>query len=181
MSSMILVQKSPPSMALFTTLHGLLAQAVSTFDEDRDSSRDTLFRAVALLDGGRFRAGSGDSQGGLAPWQAKMAARHIDSNLEGNISVEDLAKMARLSRSRFSKAFKATFRVSPQKFIVERRIERALDIMTTTEEPLSQIAFACGFCDQSHFSRVFRQVTGDSPYAWRRANYKRGDATAADA
>ena len=40
--------------------------------------------------------------------------------------------------------------------------------MLTTDEPLSQIALACGLCDQSHFTRVFRRIVGESPNAWRR-------------
>ncbi len=171
MSSIALAQQISPPMALFATLHQLLSDAVSTIDQDRDGTRDMLSRAVALLDDQAART-TAQTQGGLAPWQAKLARHHIDANLEETVSVEELAKTLRLSRSAFARAFKASFKVPPQRYIANRRIERAKELMTTTDEALCQVAVTCGFYDQSHFSRTFRQLTGLSPDAWRRANYR---------
>lgn len=175
MPSLSLAQRPEAPTALFAVLHQLLADAVSTLDQDRDGARNSLSRAVELLNAEHAAKTVADSQGGLAPWQAKLALRQINAGLEQDLTVEDLAKAVRLSRSRFSRAFKVTFQISPQRYIVKHRVEKAQEIMRTTEETLSQVAIACGFCDQSHFSRVFRQVTGHSPYAWRRAHYQAQD------
>jgi AraC-like DNA-binding protein len=151
----------------------LLADAVSALDRDRESTRLTLSRAVALLEA-EHAATDGSREGavgagGLAPWQAKRVTRYVDDRLEGGISIADLAGQARLSKSYFCRSFRATFGLSPQKYIAERRVTRSQEIMLTTDEPLSQVAGICGFSDQAHFSRIFRQATGQSPSAWRRA------------
>ncbi|KSB90815.1 hypothetical protein AS593_17230 [Caulobacter vibrioides] len=105
---------------------------------------------------------------GLAPWQASRAADHVERRLETTIRVVDLARATRLSPSYFSRAFKTTFGLSPQKYVVERRLARAKRIMLTTNEPLCGIAATCGFSDQAHLSRVFRRRVGAPPNAWRR-------------
>lgn len=172
MSIIFFPQGPSAHLSLITTLHRLVSDAVSTLDEDRDVTRAMLRRAVELLDaGGASR--TGNEQGGLATWQARLAAKHIEANLDANIQVGDLAKLVRLSRSGFSRAFKVTFRLSPQHFIVGRRVARAQEMMISGDESLCHIAMTCGFCDQSHFSRAFRQVIGQSPFAWRRMNYDR--------
>ena len=50
-----------------------------------------------------------------------------------------------------------------------RRVELVCTMMTTTREPLSQVALACGLSDQAHLCKVFRRTIGMSPSAWRRA------------
>ena len=112
--------------------------------------------------------GGSHGPAGLAPWQASRAAAHVERELEATIRVIDMARAARLSASYFSRAFKATFGLSPQKYVVERRLSRARRIMLTTDEPLCAIAAACGFSDQAHLSRVFRRRVGAPPSAWRR-------------
>src|SRR5689334_7012448 len=105
----------------------------------------------------------------LAPWQARRVAAHIDAHLAHDLRLTDLAAIARLSSSYFSRAFKGSFGKAPHAFIIERRIMRAQHEMLAADEPLSQIALACGFADQAHLSRAFRRLTGRTPHAWRRA------------
>jgi AraC-like DNA-binding protein len=78
--------------------------------------------------------------------------------------------MVRLSTSYFSSTFKATFGTTVVNYIHRRRIERAQELMLVSQQPLSQIALACGFADQPHYCRVFRAVVGLSPKAWRHQN-----------
>jgi AraC-like DNA-binding protein len=52
-------------------------------------------------------------------------------------------------------------------WITRRRVEAAQALMLTTSIPLSEIALRCGMSDQSHFTRAFRRVVGDTPYSWR--------------
>ncbi len=110
----------------------------------------------------------------LAPWQARRVVAHIDAHLGQNLRLSDLAAIARLSCSYFSRAFKGSFGKAPHAFIIERRIARAQQAMLAADEPLSQIAIACGFADQAHLSRAFRRLTGRTPHAWRRARRPRG-------
>lgn len=106
---------------------------------------------------------------GLAPWQAKRSIAHIAAHLDRTIRIGELAALAKISHSYFTRAFKATFGCAPQVFILDSRIAQAKQLMLTTDEPLCEVALACGFSDQSHMSRIFRRLTGDSPNAWRQA------------
>lgn len=137
------------------------------------SASDILAGDLLVGDwGGASRTPATDlARGGLAPWQVRTLNAHIDANLEGEIRVEDLAGLVRLSVSHFGRAFKQSFGRSPHAHVIAERIARAQALMLETAEPLAQIAFAVGLADQSHLSRLFRQVTGDSPLAWRRARW----------
>ena len=108
------------------------------------------------------------SCGGLAPWQERKVENYIESALEGTLRVANLAELVSLSSSYFSRAFKGSFGAPPHAYIIKRRIARARALMLTTSESLSYIAVVCGFVDQAHLCRCFRQVLGTTPGAWRR-------------
>jgi AraC-like DNA-binding protein len=108
------------------------------------------------------------SQGGLTSWQAKRVAAFVEAHLGENCQVGDLAKVALLSTSHFSRAFKKSFGETPRDYLTRRRIHHAQAIMLSSEQPLAKIALDCGMADQSHFCRAFRRVVGVSPALWRR-------------
>jgi AraC family transcriptional regulator len=118
-------------------------------------------------------------RGGLASWQARRLVAHIDANLAGRMILGDLARLAGLSNGHFCRAFKQTFGVSAHTYIMRRRIEFAQGAMLKTQLPLSEIALTCGLSDQSHFTRTFRRIVGETPNAWRRARRDALDHAAA--
>ena len=113
----------------------------------------------------------GYERGGLAPWQVRLVDVHIETHLNTEITVQELASLVRLSISHFGRAFKATFGRPPHAHIVGERMVRAQSLMLRTDQSLAQIAMAVGMADQSHLSRQFRRFTGQSPLAWRRARW----------
>lgn len=106
--------------------------------------------------------------GGLAPWQVNRATALMDANLTGDLAVSVLAEACNLSPAYFSRAFKQTLGVPPYRWLMRRRVERAMDLLRRTAMPLSEIAYVCGFVDQSHFTRVFSAAVGIAPGQWRR-------------
>jgi AraC family transcriptional regulator len=106
---------------------------------------------------------------GLSDWEKNKVARYIDEHIDGCIRVEELGLQVRLSASRFSKGFKETFGRSPYDYVLLRRVEAAKFLIATTEEPLSQIAQACGLSDQAHLSKIFKRIAGMTPLRWRRS------------
>ena len=86
------------------------------------------------------------------------------------MDIDDLANVVALSRSHFSRSFKHTVGLSPMEYVVVRRVERAKVMIRTTKEPLAEVALACGFADQAHLNRRFRDIVGTSPGRWRRNN-----------
>ena len=103
------------------------------------------------------------TRGGLAPARANRVCEYIDSHLQENIALEVLAGIAQLSVHHFARAFRQTLGIPPHNYIVQRRVERAQQMLRNTELPLSEIAIAAGFTDQSHLARHFRTITGVSP------------------
>jgi transcriptional regulator GlxA family with amidase domain len=111
--------------------------------------------------------------GGLAPWQARTVTRHIRDNVDMNIPLETLAGLANLSCSQFRRAFKTSFGDAPHAYIMRQRILRAQELMLSTRRPLSELALSCGFADQSHFTRLFVRLVGETPNNWRRSRLLR--------
>lgn len=108
-------------------------------------------------------------QGGLAPWQQRRVTEMLDANLAGDISLQVLADACRLSVRHFTRAFAHTNGVSPYKWVVSRRIERAKELLESSRMSIEDIAHLTSFANQSHFTRTFTQSVGKSPAAWRRA------------
>ena len=159
--------------ALTQTLIELLKSAGQDLAEDRAQASSCIGRALSLLEAERLRRDTDgeaavSETGGLTPWRMRRVKQHIDENLDGTIKVEDLAAIAKLSVRHFSLAFKQSFGVPPHAHIVSRRIERARELMLRTDEPLAQVALACGLADQAHLSKWFRRLVGVTPNAWRR-------------
>lgn len=106
----------------------------------------------------------------LAPWQEKRLAHYVTIKMTSAIRNADLAAAVGLSTSHFFKAFKKSFGATPQAYVAQCRVQHAKKLMLSTDQPLAQIALACGFADQAHFSTYFRRVTGNTPAQWRRTH-----------
>ena len=154
---------------------GLIDAAVAAFDADRDTSRRYLLRASALLRVKRRTGTSVESsrrlapRGGLMAWQLNRLVDYMEAHLAEKMTAKELSGLVNISVGQLFRAFKVSVGVSPFHYITRRRVEHACTLMKTAQWPLAQVAAACGLCDQSHFCRVFRRVTGDSPSAWRRS------------
>jgi AraC family transcriptional regulator len=113
-------------------------------------------------------------RGGLAPWQIRKVACYIHENLESSIQTQQLAEVINLSASYFIRAFKVSFGVVPSLYVTRMRIERAQRLLIETEDPICQIALDCGFADQAHLSKRFREHVQDTPHHWRRLHSDHG-------
>ena len=109
----------------------------------------------------------------LLAWQARKVRDYIDSHITGSLHVADLGALIQRSEAHFSRSFKRTFGESPHSFVVRRRVELAAQYMVTTDASLSDIALSCGFADQPHMCKLFRQFMGQTPAAWRRVHWVR--------
>lgn len=146
----------------------LLRRACLALDRDARAAKREILRALELLLDSVIQTPFDRPIDGLAPWQARRAVEHVLANLEMPIRIDDLASVTRLSRSHFSRAFKLRFHMSPHAYIIALRLARARALMLESDERISQIAVACGFADQAHFSRAFHRKMGCAPGLWRR-------------
>ena len=108
------------------------------------------------------------AHGGLAPWQERRAKEIIEANLDGEVPLPQLARECGLSTGHFSRAFKDTTGIPPHQWLLRRRVENAMRLLHNQQLSLSEVGLACGFSDQSHFTRVFTRLSGTSPGVWRR-------------
>jgi transcriptional regulator GlxA family with amidase domain len=95
--------------------------------------------------------------GGLAPWQLRLARDTINSRLEEELSLEQLAHECRLSVTHFAKAFARSTGISPHRWLMQRRVDVAKDLMLTTDSSLVEISLRCGFSDQKPFYKDLRR------------------------
>lgn len=147
----------------------LLHDAAALVARNPEATRTRLAEASTLL--GALQSAAPGSDGMvrmLAPWQARRVRAYIEEHLDQPIRIEALAEHTRLSTSYFFRAFRGSFGVAPHAFIMRCRTDRAMAMLRATEDPIAQIATACGFADQAHFSRVFARRAGLPPGAWRR-------------
>lgn len=99
----------------------------------------------------------------------RRAIELVEYTLDQQVTLQELAKAAAMSTYHFARTFKATTGTTPMRFVWQRRIERARAMLADRSLPLAQVALACGFSSQAHFTTMFKQATGMTPAAWRRA------------
>jgi AraC-like DNA-binding protein len=101
-----------------------------------------------------------------AAYVEKVAA-FIEERLSRDITVSDLARLVGYSRDHLAKLFKSSFGVSLHQYVLWRRVERARGLLLDRDRPIAEVARACGFASQSHFTTVFKAKVGATPRAYR--------------
>jgi AraC family transcriptional regulator len=154
------------------TLLKLLDAAGSEVERDKERAQSLIVRASALLqaeiDRSLVERSNDIATGGLPAWQIRRIRLYIEEHLDEPLHLEVLSAIVKLSVTHFSRSFKRSLGETPHSYVTGRRLEHARHLMLTTNDSLSDIALACGFADQAHFSRSFRQGVKQSPAAWRR-------------
>lgn len=92
---------------------------------------------------------------------------YIDENLDKPIKLAELAKLAHYEQTYFSALFKRFVGISPIKYIINKRVDKAKIQLRNTNQKLSAIADDLGFIDAFHFSKTFKKITGESPSEFR--------------
>jgi AraC family transcriptional regulator len=107
-------------------------------------------------------------RGGLAPWQVHRATEMLKANLDGQITLSQVARECKLSVSHFVRAFKQTIGQPPYRWLLQQRIDAAKELLLHSGLPMVDIALKCGFADQACFIRAFRKLLDTTPGEWRR-------------
>ena len=97
------------------------------------------------------------------------ALDYIHANLERNLTLRELAQAACLSPYHFARLFKQTTGQTPHNYVTEQRVERAKKLLANTDDLIAEVAYACGFGNQSHLTTVFRKRLGVTPRRYREA------------
>lgn len=129
-----------------------------------------LALAVRLFRGHRLgvrRAPSGEYA--LAPYRLARVRECVEAKLDTNMTLAELAAAVGLSPFHFARAFKKTTGVTPYRYVIERRVERARALLADPRLRLVEVALACGFGSQQQFTTMFRRLTGMTPGAYRKS------------
>jgi AraC-like DNA-binding protein len=130
------------------------------------------FHAHIMSAYGNAAVPDGLTLGGLSPWQLRRVLDFLSAHLSDDPTVTELARECGLSSGYFARAFRQTTGVTPHQWLIKKRIERARQLLLGNGLGLADIALVCGFVDQSHFTRVFAKLEGDSPGRWRQRHHK---------
>ena len=105
--------------------------------------------------------------GGLLPRQERLVKEVLAANLDGTVSVSQLARLCGLPVTLFSRAFHQSAGMAPHQWLLYHRIDSAKDLLRRTKLSLAEIASICGFTSKSHFMRAFMRAESASPAVWR--------------
>ncbi len=92
----------------------------------------------------------------------------MDGNYAEPLDVPTLARIAQVSEAHFIRTFRATFGETPHRYLQRRRVERAMWLLRSTDRTVTDICMDVGFTSLGTFSRVFRDIVGEPPSAYRR-------------
>jgi AraC-like DNA-binding protein len=114
-------------------------------------------------------APASQARGGLSAGTMRRIREYVEAHLSENVNLATLSAVAGFSLHHFAREFKRSAGLAPHQYLTQRRVERAQEMLAQTALPLSEIACATGFADQSHLARHFRQRLGITPREFRRA------------
>jgi AraC family transcriptional regulator len=109
----------------------------------------------------------GNDRAGLTPVQKRRVVELIKENLDKDVAVSDLAAAIGVSAAHFARLFKASFGVSPHRFIMWERVARAKELLAQSHWSVGYIGVELGFSSHSHFTKVFHSFVGVTPRQFR--------------
>jgi AraC-like DNA-binding protein len=149
--------------ALFSSVHGKREKSALFVDQ-----LAVAIGAHVVHQYGNGRFSATDRRRTLSRRSEILVKELIDSRLDGDVSIDQLAAGCNMARATFVRAFRETTGRTPHQWLVQQRIARACNLLLTSTLSLSEVSQVCGFSDQSHFTRVFSTSIGTTPGAWRR-------------
>jgi AraC family transcriptional regulator len=140
---------------------GLYAESLAT------ALAISLIRDHSSLGRKAARKAARERGGGLPRRALKEVIDYIGDNLEKDLTLAEMAGVAHMSPYHFSRLFKESTGLTPHRYVIERRVQRAEELLGSSALPIAEIAFLCGFANQGHLNRHFKRLLGVSPKALR--------------
>lgn len=97
----------------------------------------------------------------------ERAIAHIDAHFDGDLAIADIAKAAGLSEPHLHLLFRSALGTSPIQMVIRRRLNRALELLSSTSLPVKEVCFEAGFSDLNNFCKYFKAHTGLTPSRYR--------------
>lgn len=103
----------------------------------------------------------------------KQMLEFIHNNYFKNITIDDIAESANISRSECFRCFKKMINTKPFTYLTDFRLEKSVQLLAETDIPVSDICYSCGFNHSSYYGKLFREKFGISPSAYRKCDHKK--------
>lgn len=100
---------------------------------------------------------------GLPRYKLNQVLDYIEAHLDCSLELEELAQQIDMSQFYFSRLFKQSLGITPHQYVIQRRVERAKQLLRKGQLSLADIALECGFANQGHLNRHFKRLTGTTP------------------
>jgi AraC family transcriptional regulator len=123
--------------------------------------------AVILLEHLRGRAERSHPRLSSSCGRFSQVLEYIHANLEAELSIVALARIAQTSPFYFARQFKASMGVTPHQYVLERRIDRVRQMLLDGNASIAEVANSCGFATQAHMTTAFHRFVGMTPKAYR--------------
>ena len=107
-------------------------------------------------------------RGGLPTARLKRVLEYVESNLDKNITLTELARVANMSLYYFAVLFRQSAGLSPHRYVLSKRVERAKELLHDPKLSVLDVSMNVGFEHQNNFARAFRRMTGVSPTEFKR-------------
>jgi AraC family transcriptional regulator len=126
---------------------------------------DMIARAIVLrlLRAHSASAAEALHRGGLPRSSLRRVIEYINANLDQDLGLRSMAAVSGLSEDHFARAFRESTGVPPHRYLLQQRLERARQMLETSDMSIVEIAQALGFADQSHLTNLFRRNLGMTP------------------
>jgi AraC-like DNA-binding protein len=102
------------------------------------------------------------------PFILKQSIKYINENISEKINISDLAKQTRWESQHFNRLFTKYIGITPYKYILIKKMEKAKVLLTETSIPIVQVSFELGFKSHSNFCSIFKKATGKTPENFRK-------------
>lgn len=109
------------------------------------------------------------SHGKIAGRSIARVVDYIEAGIDEDLRLASLADVAAMSVYHFARSFRETVGISPHAYVLSRRITRARALLGRTQNAIANVALACGFSSQAHFTTAFHQGLGVTPGRYRRS------------
>ena len=98
----------------------------------------------------------------------QKAIVYINERFDGEIKLDDIAAAACLSKFHFIRLFKASYNMTVWDYINIKRVDAAINLLSTTSDSVINVAIKCGYSTPANFNRIFKKITGTTPKDYRK-------------
>lgn len=154
---------------LFNALENIWENALKRDEESVISVRDSLSRVLNIIRERSEGSGTSKSSKNHLSDRLKIMIQFIEDHFSEDITLKDIASFASISESAALRNFRSYLHISPISYLKDYRIDRAADLIISTEDKINYIASECGFSDFSYFSLSFKKKKGMTPLDYRKS------------